>query len=226
MKICLPLRESSQTKIIEIFQIHKNDCDLFEVWLDAVEDLDIPALVESCPKPLLCVCKAKEEKGDFQGTEEERIDLLIQAAQAGAEFIDIGIHTAPALIEKAQKEMADSKLILSFHNWDKTPKMTSMLPRIEEMLKLNPDYVKYVATAESVEDNIKVFRLAENLKKKEIKFLVMCMGETGKISRVITPLLGSEWMYAPVTEAAASAPGQLSANSLKDIWNKISNKKL
>lgn len=221
MKICLPIREKSQAKIIELFERYKNDCDLFEVWLDAVQDLDTQALVSSCPKPLLCVCKAKEEKGEFLGGEEARIQLLIDAAKAGADFIDVGIHTEKKLIEKCLTEKGNAKLILSFHNWDTTPKMTTMLTRVDEMLSFKPDMIKYVATAESMEDNVQIFRLAENLQKKGIKFLVMCMGKFGKISRVVTPLLGSEWMYAPIDEMQASAPGQIDAKRLKNIWENI-----
>ena len=218
MKICLPIRESSQEKILEIFKENQNDFDVFEVWLDAVENLDVKAFVAASQKPLLCVCKAKEEKGSFQGSEEDRIQLLVQAAQAGAAFIDIGIHTDAKLIQTAQERKGNAKLILSCHNWDKTPKLTSILSKVDEMAIFKPDYIKYVATASKPEDNIHIFRLADNLKKKGQKFIVMCMGKHGKMSRVITPLLGSEWMYAPKEVEKASAPGQISATELKQIW--------
>lgn len=218
MKICLPIRESSQEKILKIFEENKNDYDLFEIWLDAVRDLDIKELITASPKPVLCVCKAKEEKGSFTGSEEDRIQLLIQSAQAGAAFIDIGIHTDIKLIQMAKERKGQSKLILSCHNWDKTPKLTSILSRIDEMIVFKPDYVKYVATASSLEDNIHIFRLAENLKKKGQKFIVMCMGKHGKMSRVITPLFGSEWMYAPKEVEQASAPGQIAVADLKKVW--------
>ena len=134
MKICLPVQESSQQKILEIFKKHADDYDIFELWLDGIKDLDILDLIKNCPKPLLCVCKGDEERGSFEGSEESRINLLIQAAQAGADFIDVGIHTDKKLIKKLFKSKGKSQVVLSCHNWDKTPKLTSMLSKISEMI--------------------------------------------------------------------------------------------
>ena len=221
MRICLPIQEVSQRKILSVFEEAGSSCDIFEVWLDKVKDLDIQKLVDACPKPLLCVCKAKEEKGDFLESEENRINILIAAAAAGADFIDIGIHTSKDLIQKFKENKNNSKLILSYHNWDNTPKMTSMLTRIDQMIKAEADIVKFVSTAKSKLDNTQIFRLAENLRKKKQKFVVMAMGKEGKMSRAISPLLGGEWMYAPLSTEESSAPGQIAIKDLKNIWTHL-----
>lgn len=215
MKLCLPIQEKSQQKILDIFEKQKGEYDLFEVWLDSIKDLNIGELIKNCPKPILCVCKGLEEKGAFERSEQDRVNMLIQSAQAGADFIDVGIHTDKKLIKKLFQNKEKSKVILSYHNWEKTPKLTTMLSIISEMLKFQPDFVKYVGYAQKVEDNIHIFRLAENLKKKGIKFIVMCMGRHGKISRVVSPIFGTEWMYAPADLRSSSAPGQIVVKDLQ-----------
>ncbi len=218
-KICLPVQVKSTKEVLEMFDTYKHKCDIFEIWLDHIEDLDIKKIIEEAPQPIICVCKGEEEKGKFKDSEKKRVDVLIKAAKMGAEYIDIGIHTDKKLIKNLIREKCESKIIISHHNWNKTPKMTGMLTRINEMLELKPAIIKYVSTAESLEDNTQIIRLANNLKKKNIKFIVMAMGEKGKLSRVFTPFLGSQWMYAPAETSKSSALGQITAEDLKTIWN-------
>jgi len=220
-KICLPIQERSQKKIIETFEKYQNSFDLFEVWLDKVIDLNLKELIAKKTKPLICVCKGEEEKGSFRDSEEDRLQILISAAQTGSDFIDIGIHTKPSLIKKFIKNKGDSSLILSSHNWNKTPKLTTILSTVNKMIPFKPDLIKYVSWAENYEDNIQIMRLAENLKKKNFKFITMTMGDAGKFSRIFTPLLGSSWMYAPLKTTSASAAGQISVDDLKIIWEKV-----
>ena len=47
------------------------------------------------------------------------------------------------------------------------------------------------------------------------------MGEAGQISRVMGPLLGSAFYYAPLDEGVGTAPGQLTKKQLEAIWGHL-----
>jgi 3-dehydroquinate dehydratase len=47
------------------------------------------------------------------------------------------------------------------------------------------------------------------------------MGPLGKWSRIAAPLLGSFLSFAPFSKTGASAPGQLTVNDLKRVWNTL-----
>ena len=56
------------------------------------------------------------------------------------------------------------------------------------------------------------------MQKKGLKIIAFCMGEQGKISRVMAPLLGSYLTYASLNKGEESAPGQLTVKEIKEVF--------
>jgi len=48
------------------------------------------------------------------------------------------------------------------------------------------------------------------------------MGEQGRISRVMAPLLGSHLTYAALDKGEEAAPGQMTVEEMKQVLNIIS----
>ena len=84
-----------------------------------------------------------------------------------------------------------------------------------EIKKLNPDLVKIVTFANSINDNFKIFELLEN-KKNLVSF---CMGIKGQISRVLAPTFNSKITFASLEKSKQSAPGQISIDEMKNEYN-------
>ena len=59
------------------------------------------------------------------------------------------------------------------------------------------------------------------LKAQGKDVIAFCMGPLGKWSRIAAPLLGSWLTFAPFSKQGASAPGQLTVNDLKRVWNTL-----
>ncbi len=57
-------------------------------------------------------------------------------------------------------------------------------------------------------------------KKPNEEMIVIGMGDKGKITRLINPLLGSYLTYAS-TEYSQSAPGQIPINLLRAVYQRI-----
>jgi 3-dehydroquinate dehydratase-1 len=68
-------------------------------------------------------------------------------------------------------------------------------------------------------DLTQLYRIMVNKPKKEER-IVVGMGEKGKMTRILGPMLGSYLTYAS-TPLAKSAPGQININSLKSIYNSL-----
>jgi 3-dehydroquinate dehydratase type I len=47
------------------------------------------------------------------------------------------------------------------------------------------------------------------------------MGKEGKISRIISPLVGSYLTYAALTKGKETAPGQITVSELKKAWKNL-----
>ena len=223
-KICIPCIPKDKNEVFDFFEkVKKFSPDLIEIWFDEIDLDDIEEIVSNKPYPLIWVCKREDEKWTFKWSEKHRIEKIIKICESWSDFIDIWFHTDAECIKEIMQKKWKTKSIISFHNWDKTPKMTTMLWTIGRMLKFEPDYIKYVWSSLSQFDNVKIYRLCENLKKNWVKFVVMAMWEEWKQSRVICPILWSEWAYCPMDLDESSASGQISVEDVRKVWEAISN---
>ena len=80
------------------------------------------------------------------------------------------------------------------------------------------EIVKIVTYARDLADNLKMFDLLRRAKKEKQKLIGLCMGDLGEISRVLSPLFGGYLTFGSLETGQESAPGQISAKTLKDIY--------
>ncbi|MBU1935422.1 type I 3-dehydroquinate dehydratase [Patescibacteria group bacterium] len=214
--ICIPIQAKSQKQAkIELKKAAKV-ADMAEIWLDHIRDLDIPDLLKNKPLPVICVCKKANEKGKFKGTSKQLIEVLFEAAKHGADYIDMPF--ANSELRTPNSELR-TKLIISYHNFTKTPSTSVLLKKALEMHKKGADIVKISVMAKSLSDAIRIIALAKQLQSQKIPHILIAMGKKGILSRILTPTLGGTIMFAPLTKAKSSAPGQLSVNELKEAWS-------
>ncbi len=194
----------------------KKHADMAEIWLDHIKDLNIADLLKNKPLPVICVCKKPAEKGRFKGTNKELIETLSDSLRHGADYIDV-----PFSFRNSKLDIRNSKIIFSFHDFKKTPTLTSMLKKAEEMKKAGADIVKISVMAKSYADTVQVIALAKHLQSKKIPHIIIAMGKKGALSRILTPTLGGTIMFAPISKTKSSAPGQLTVKELREAWSLI-----
>lgn len=210
----------------------KKHADMAEIWLDHIKDLDIADLLKNKPLPVICVCKKQNENGRFKGSNTEALKILAEASKNGAEYIDIPESIIKKTKNKKKKfplirgiggSKQKTKIIISFHNFKKTPSLSVMLKKAEEMRKRGVDIVKISVTAKSYADTVQVIALAKHLQSKKIPHIIIAMGKKGALSRILTPTLGGTIMFAPISKTKSSAPGQLTVKELREAWSLIKN---
>ena len=113
------------------------------------EPADLKRLIVSRPCPVVVTCRAHVEGGRFQGSEEERLDLLRQAAALGAEFIDVERFAFPAL-----GPVAPARAIVSQHDFLAMP--DDLTERWSAIRAMGADVVKLAGMAADVADLIRV----------------------------------------------------------------------
>lgn len=221
-KICIPIQLQSTQAVIEFMQENKNRTDLFEIWLDQIQDLNLEKIFANKVKPILCVCKGEKEKGKFRGNELEKLEILKQAIQYGADYIDLDYGTDPLLLQDLIKNKGNCKLILSYHNFTLTPDLKSLLEIIQNILKNKPDIIKIATMANSYKDTLIILNLAQSLATAQIPFITIAMSPYGKISRILSPLMGGEMMFAPLEIKSSTASGQIETERLRELWKEFS----
>jgi len=164
--------------------------------------------------PLILTVRMEKEGGVFTGTEAERIDCIKDGIKL-ADMVDIELRTN----EKDRDEIiaaAKSKkvpVILSYHDFKKTPEEDVMMAILEDEENLGAGVAKLAVTANSRADVIRLLNVTQVMAKRlKIPLCTISMGERGVISRIAAPFFGSAITYGYVTRE--TAPGQLSVPEL------------
>ncbi|MGY8765904.1 MAG: type I 3-dehydroquinate dehydratase, partial [Nitrospinaceae bacterium] len=214
--ICIPIVGPTQKKSLEDIAQAEFLADVLELRLDLMSDYDLRALLSAANKPCIATNRTKRDGGQFSGSEEQRIDILKQAIDAGAEYVDIETSTPKELLQPFLESKHKSKIILSYHNFTDTPEALEHL--YELMCGMPADILKIVTYARDITNNLALFNLINRSKKDGKKLIALCMGERGEISRILSPLLGGFLTFGSLETGKETAPGQITAANLKNIY--------
>jgi 3-dehydroquinate dehydratase type I len=195
--------------------------DLIELRIDYLRGVKLALLLEDRKKPFIVTNRRKEEGGKYKGEERERLIVLQKAIDLGADYVDVELATERSFLRDLVRYKRETQIILSFHDFRKTPSIKELQKLFGHMVRLGADVVKIVPFARCWEDNLNILSLIPFAKERKQKIVAFCMGEKGKISRIFSPFLGAAWTYASLDKNKLSAPGQLAVRELKDLWEKM-----
>jgi 3-dehydroquinate dehydratase / shikimate dehydrogenase len=202
--------------------------DMVELRIDRIRDYTIlKPIIEAKILPIIVTCRASWEGGESDLPDDERGLLLSQAADDGAEFVDLELETArknETALRNAISELRppiQTKLILSSHHFRGRPDRLNNL--LHELSTSIADVSKIVWTARSIRENFEVFEILQ-LKLKPT--IALCMGEAGLISRVLAKKFGGFLTFASLGKDAETAPGQVSIHDMKNLyrWDALNEK--
>ncbi len=180
--------------------------------LDALagKGIDAKAIkgIFSCKARMIATCRPGKMP------DSKRKELLLEAIRAGAAFVDIEVEATDdykkEIITAAKK--AGCKVIMSYHNYEKTPTREELLETIRWCTESAPDIVKIACKANSAQDNARLLGL---LDRRE-KLTVMGMGKTGRITRIAGHVLGNAITYVAREIGKETAPGQMIKKQLEE----------
>lgn len=220
-KICLPIIETTTERAVQAMVRAKALSDLVELRVDYMKDPGLELLFQRRERPCIVTNRRKEEGGRYRGDEKSRRVILREAVHLGFDFVDLELASGRSAIDELMENQIKTRLILSHHDFKKTPPLKELRGLCRRMVRYGADIIKIVTLARSWEDNLKVLSLIPYALEKKQKIVALCIGEKGKMSRVFAPLMGAAWTYASLDRERASAPGQLTARELKEIWRRL-----
>jgi len=164
---------------------------------------------------VIATCRRAASGGKFRGSVASQLELLSKAGAAGCQLLDVELQTAlKCKGEQLQKLRSKAALILSFHDFHATKKLDETL---ERMRHYPADFYKVVSTATTLSDNVTMMKFLE--KESDRHALVgLCMGEQGIISRLLAVRAGSAFTFAAVSPGEQTAPGQVTAQELRNVY--------
>lgn len=226
MKICIPIKEKTVSKVLKILSEASERADLAEVWLDGIKEPDHKKIFSDAPLPLVACCKRRQEKGSFTGSYEAQAEILINAIKYGAKYVDIPLFMPEKLNKKIVQSAhkAGVKVIISHHDFEKTPDFRQMLRICKKMSERGADIVKIAVKNKVVSDAIEVISVGKVMQGQKRPHILIGMGQKGILTRILTPTLSGEMMFAVLDKKRQTAEGQMTVDELKEAWKLIKAK--
>lgn len=240
--ICVSITEATQAEALRAISRIAPAADAIELRMDCLADGDLPRLLDAARRAsgtvrVIVTCRRPDEAILPQTADPAprkktipktaKMKLLKEAIRLGADFADIelaeGEISIRTLLSFRNRQKSKTQLIVSWHDIAQTPSLTRLKEIFRACEKIEPDIIKIVTMAKTPQDNLNILGLIPYAKARGRKIIAMGMGEAGRLSRAMAPLLGSALAFAVLPGAKASAPGQLSVATMRRIQHLLRN---
>ncbi len=221
-KICISVCAETADELIE--QIKRADilADVIEIRFDCLNEDGFEQIVYS-PTELqnyrgitLTTFRPSEEGGkknlSYKDREEFWIDSPIFEFTDWADLEnDFSENKINMIWGKVFK-----KIIKSKHFFNQSPE--NLIETYKSLLQEEPDVVKIAVQTDDITDAIPIWKLLERAKSENRQIIPIAMGEGGKWTRILGLAHGAFMTYAALDAGRETAPGQVSARDLVEVY--------
>lgn len=210
-KICAVVTGKTLAELLGHAKRAQNAADMIELRVDYLSKIvpeDLRHIRRKIRKPAIFTLRKKSEGGRFGGSEQERKVLFQEADRLGFDYIDIELSAA-RIVRKLK-----TKKIISYHNFQKTPSLQFLRKKIGQMKKWRPAIMKIATMVHTAGDIAVLFQILQENQARQ-KIIILGMGEAGKATRILFPLLGSFCTFGSISNKDASAPGQMTIAEIR-----------
>jgi len=209
--ICVSIVEASPAACLRALK----GLDFAEIRIDkirGVEGDDIRRIF-SQPVRLIATCRP----GGI--CDRKKFGLLAAAVRAGAAYVDIEHDWTPSLKAAlmAAAQAASCRILISFHDFEKTPPAPALERIIRNGFKAGADVVKIACRVRASSDNARLLGLLDGRRP----LVVVGLGPEGRITRIAAPLIGGLFTYAALRPGKEAADGQIDRAILQRILHRL-----
>lgn len=229
-KIAVSLTGGSKAAVLtQARALREWPVDIIEWRMDCFDAVEDTAAVRDCltalrplveHRILLATFRSAQEGGKRALSSERYIALNEAVLAAGAaDLLDVELFApdkaAPRLIDAAHS--VNRPVILSSHDFQKTPPVQEMVGRLCRMQELGGDILKLAVMPQCRKDVLALLQATEEMESRYARrpLVTMSMGELGRCTRLCGGFFGSCITFGAAEES--SAPGQVPARKLHQI---------
>lgn len=226
--ICLPLvAEKSSEVLRQAGALKQFSPDLVEWRVDYCEnaeniDESIVLLKSVREKigdiPLIFTCRMEAEGGHKNIPGDMRLKLIKAAVESGQiDLADVEMCNGAEFLDTVKDACGrcGSRLILSYHNFSRTPDEEFIIGRLSQAREMGADIAKVAVTPGDYKDVLVLLNAAlkARMEHLDIPIAAISMGPEGRVTRLAGGLFGSDISYA--VGEKSSAPGQIPIDALR-----------
>jgi 3-dehydroquinate dehydratase/shikimate dehydrogenase len=164
---------------------------------------------------IIATCRRTEAGGQFQGSIAQQVAVLQAAVRAGCHWVDLELESVDAAGPEILKAFAPAKVIISYHNYRKTPPLG---PIYRRMARLPVQAVKIASYARDLQDNLQIAKLVKARARRSPKLVSLALGPCGLPSRLLALKWGCPFTYASAGNHFAIAPGQIPVEWMRSSY--------
>jgi 3-dehydroquinate dehydratase/shikimate dehydrogenase len=235
-KICVPICVQRASELASAIKRASEVADIIELRLDFLPGSELALAVpetwelfKSRQRSMILTLRPAEFGGARPISVEDRLAFRVNNSplrlsdRQSSQFWDLEVDLA-LLLQQRQKEDQDfiagfpgwSQIICSYHDFAGVP---SELEQIyESMAATESRILKIAVQADDAVDCLTIFRLLERAQREGREMIAIAMGQAGIMTRILGPSRGSFLTYASLDDESATAPGQLTAKQLRDVF--------
>ena len=225
-RICVPICVQRADQLADAVKSAAELADVIEIRFDCIEAFAVfDALKEFGPlrqgaaQPFILTFRPAEQGGFREISKDERIEFWKQAAQPAHQDSNDWFDIEAELLLEAQElidEVGRDRIICSHHDFDSVPEDLASL--YERMAATPAAMIKIAVQANDATDCIPVFKLLERAQREGRDLIAIAMNQAGVMTRILGSSRGAFLTYASLEAEKGSAPGQLTASELRDLY--------
>ncbi|WP_277584838.1 type I 3-dehydroquinate dehydratase [Psychrobacillus antarcticus] len=234
-KVIVPLMGTTLKELLfEIKTIKRLNLDIVEWRADLLEDIEDLTKVkqtlsvlreELYPIPLLFTFRTHREGGNKTIEDSYYETLLVEVMKTKEiDLLDVELFSPKVMEIMESAKENDVVIIMSNHDFDKTPAKEEIIWRLKRMQELGAHIPKIAVMPNNPSDVLTLLDATYTMQSvyADRPIITMSMAATGAISRLAGEIFGSVATFG--AGVSSSAPGQIPASDLKYILELLHTK--
>jgi 3-dehydroquinate dehydratase/shikimate dehydrogenase len=222
-KICVSVCAKTADELNEKIKRAEESADVIEVRFDCLKDVENESLWRAINETgkrfqgkLLATFRAFEQGGKRPLSFAEREEFWIHPRVfENVDWADLERDFPLEKIERFWGDNVFNRVIKSFHDFENVPEN---LEKIFDDISKDSEIAKIAVRADDITGTIAVWKLLEKAKSENKQIIPIAMGESGKWTRILGLAHGAFMTYAALDAGNETAPGQVSARDLTEVY--------
>ena len=220
VRICIPVCERVLNELAQAITRAARAAEIIEIRLDCLADPEfelrqIAALVRSLEQPVIMTFRPAEQGGQRDADYPSRLQFWNTYRHLFTEeFLDIELDLAQGF---ASTPLLDwNRVICSHHDFAGVPADIKQV--YERMAHTPAGVLKIAVQANDITDCIPLFHLLDRARNEGREMIAIAIGWAGIATRILGPSRGAFLTYGALEADKATAPGQVTAKELRDLY--------
>src|ERR1041384_4962209 len=217
-KICVPVCVRRIDELKAATQQAAELGDVVELRLDYLEDPQaalaiVRELIYQGGIDLIVTLRAPDQGGAGSHSYDARRSFWMRAKELPKVLFDVDFE----FVNRSPDVTIDfNRVICSHHDFTGMPADLDQL--YEAMAASSAKVIKIAAQAADAVDCLPIFQLIDRARTEGRELIAIAMGSAGIMTRVLGPSRGSFLTYGSIDDESGTAPGQLTARDLRELY--------